>query len=813
MPEPSRTAQSRRFNEALVEYFIQIDRGVPVDREAFAEQHPDVADELRAYFAESDQFRRSIETPSAKDTASWSPKNLVLPRTLGNYTLLEKIGQGGMGQVFKAEHRRMERLVAIKLLSGGLENPESLQRFHREVKAAAALSHPNIVAAYDADEADGVPFLVMEFIDGKDLSHTVRRGGPLPAEQAIAYVVQAAQGLAYAHGKGIVHRDIKPGALLVTADGTVKILDMGLARIESPLGAADSPAADLTPTGAVMGTVANMAPEQALDTHRADRRADVYSLGCTLHFLLTGRPPYQAETPVKVFLAHRESPIPELSQSRPDVPAALEAAFRRMMAKRPEDRPQSMDEVISSLEACLGWTAGPGRAARDSAGDIEAVFHAPCRILAVLRRKPILGAAAGLALLGIVGLALWSVTIRIRHRDGRETTVTVPEGSHVAVGADGQVDVTVKAEGGTGKPESGVPKPAGSAGPLAGARPGRQTKSPFPLGEEPGVRAPSPLIDLDGKWKLPPGAPPPAVAPFDEKKAREHQEAWAKYLGLPVEMTHSVGMKFVLIPPGQFDMGSTAEELHQTMTEAQKQSRYDKVYFDGLAREGPQHRVRLSKPFYLGSYEVTQEEYERVIGHNPSSFTKHRWRTGESAVEDTRRFPVEMVSWEEATEFCRAMSSMAPERAAQRTYRLPAEAEWEYACRAGSRSVYGFGDNEADLEHYAWFSKNSARRSHRVGEKGPNGWRLYDMHGNVWEWCAGYYDDTQLDPFPASDPKGPPSGSARVHRGGDWTSPPRLCRCDHRGKFNPTSLNGGTGFRVVCDVAGQRPRGKQGASP
>jgi serine/threonine protein kinase len=270
--------------------------------------------------------------------------------SFGEYVVLERLGRGGMGEVLKAEHRRMQRRVALKVISGSaMKDADAVRRFQREVHAAARLIHPNIVTAFDANELEGVHFLVMEYVDGRDLAQVIHDQGPLPVATAVDYVLQAARGLAYAHGKGIVHRDIKPGNLLVDREGTVKILDMGLARID--LGPGGS--MELTNTGQVMGTVDYMAPEQAEDTHSADARADIYSLGCTLYRLLSGEPLYGGESVVKKLLAHRGAPIPPLAAVCPAAPAALDAVFRKMVAKRPEERQQSMAKVVAELENVL----------------------------------------------------------------------------------------------------------------------------------------------------------------------------------------------------------------------------------------------------------------------------------------------------------------------------------------------------------------------------------------------------------------------------------------------------------------------------
>jgi WD40 repeat protein len=276
---------------------------------------------------------------------------------LGQYFILDKLGQGGMGVVFKAQHRHMRRLAALKVLAPAVsKDAKAVQRFRREVQAAARVNHPHIVRAFDADEAGGVHFLVMEYVEGSDLSQLVKQKGPLPVDQAVACIVQAARGLEAAHAAGIVHRDIKPSNLLLDKKGTVKVLDLGLARIE---GAENAPSADatdpksLTASGSIMGTCDYMAPEQAANTKKADQRADIYSLGCTLYFLLVGKPMYGGETMIEKLLAHREEPVPDLSALRPDVPPELETVFRRLVAKQVEKRFQTMADVIAALEGRL----------------------------------------------------------------------------------------------------------------------------------------------------------------------------------------------------------------------------------------------------------------------------------------------------------------------------------------------------------------------------------------------------------------------------------------------------------------------------
>lgn len=292
------------------------------------------------------------------------PKSL----SFGEYMILDKLGEGGMGQVLKAEHRRMKRIVALKLISAEmLEDEDSARRFQQEVQAAARLIHTNIVTAFDANEHEGLHYYVMEFVEGIDLGALCKTHGPLPVAMALDYVLQAARGLAYAHAKGIVHRDIKPSNLLVNRDGTLKILDMGLARVERT---DDAPR--LTTDGQVLGTVDFMAPEQAVDTHAVDGRADIYSLGCTLYRILTGEVIYQGETVMRKLVAHREEPLPSLRDKRSDVPAAVELIWRKMVAKSRDDRQQTMGEVIAQLESCLH--GGPQSASVLAEPDDSAAF-------------------------------------------------------------------------------------------------------------------------------------------------------------------------------------------------------------------------------------------------------------------------------------------------------------------------------------------------------------------------------------------------------------------------------------------------------
>jgi serine/threonine protein kinase len=263
------------------------------------------------------------------------------------YQIVRELGKGGMGVVYLAQHRVMGRSVALKVINRRLlRNQMAVERFRQEVQAAARLSHRNIVTAFDAEQAGDLHFLVMEYVDGTDLATTVSRRGPLPVLYACNYIMQAANGLQHAHERGMVHRDIKPQNLM-RAKGTIKILDFGLARLASPT-ESEAPAG-LTLEGVTLGTPDYIAPEQARDARRADIRSDIYSLGCTLYYLLAGTVPFPTGSAVEKVVAHcTDEPVPIL-QLRSDLPAELVGVLSRMMAKDPAARYQTPAEVAAAL--------------------------------------------------------------------------------------------------------------------------------------------------------------------------------------------------------------------------------------------------------------------------------------------------------------------------------------------------------------------------------------------------------------------------------------------------------------------------------
>jgi predicted Ser/Thr protein kinase len=304
----------------------------------------------------AEALRGAVSGPAAAD----------VPPQLANhpkFRIVRELGRGGMGVIYLAEHRVMDKPVALKVISPSvLDNPTAVARFLAEVRAAGKLDHPNIARAYDADQAGGLHFLVMEYVEGQSLAQVLEKRGPLPVAGACHCVCQAALGLQHASEKGMAHRDVKPQNLMLTPKGVVKVLDFGLARLRGERKGGSA----LTQADSFMGTPEYVAPEQATDARNADTRSDIYSLGCTLYALLTGRPPFREDTMVKLVMAHIEKEPRPLNEVRPDVPAEMAAVVAKMLAKDPARRYQRPIEVAQAL-APFAKVRVPGAAPKSPA--------------------------------------------------------------------------------------------------------------------------------------------------------------------------------------------------------------------------------------------------------------------------------------------------------------------------------------------------------------------------------------------------------------------------------------------------------------
>ena len=605
----------------------------------------------------------------------------LIGQRLGEFEIVEPLGRGGMGAVYKARQPSLGRLVAIKVLPASLSANESfVARFDREARAAAAVSHPNIIEIHAVGEDRGHPYIAMELIDGETLSDVLEREGRLPPDRALAVMKQTAAALAEAHEHGILHRDIKPANILLDAKGRVKVADFGLAK------RADMDVT-LTLVGATLGTPLYMSPDAARGLP-ADARSDLYSLGATFYQAIAGRPPFDGQTPAQVILKHAEAAVPPLGQLAPDTPAELCRIIHRLLRKNPDERYPSAEALLGDLER-----VEVGGARRRSA--VRASLDEP-RNRQRRRRR--------LALLAGIGAAAVAVV----------AVLVLP--------------------------------------PLLGGRPTRR-------------------------------AAPPAgtIWPFDAAEAKRRQQATAEALGVDVEETIDLGggvkMTFVLIPAGEFLMGSPP-----TTSPEELEKLFGKDEWTTYTTDFPQHRVRISRPFWLGKTEVTQEQWQAVMGDDPSGSPGR----GQN--------PVDNVSWEDCQQFLLKLSATTGKK-----LRLPAEAEWEYACRAGAATAFYFGDNPADLDAHAWHSGNAVVMTQPVGKTKPNAWGLYDMAGNVWEWCEDWHGPYGEEA--ETDPEGPGAGNARILRGGSWRGGVLGNFLNaHRGWNSPSYRSRTDGFRVARTI-------------
>jgi formylglycine-generating enzyme required for sulfatase activity/serine/threonine protein kinase len=714
-------------------------------------------------------------TPS---TEYWSGARTDMPEQLGLYRIKKKLGGGGMGAVYLVENSKLQREEALKVPHfDSRDDPSVRERFLREARAAARLDHPNLCPIYDADVIEGIWFLTMRLLPGKPLSAwTVR---PHPAPEAIKIVTKLAQALEHAHSQGIIHRDLKPSNIMMCPGTGPTVMDFGLAKQTLHTDQ------KLTQTGTTLGTPAYMPPEQVKgELDLVCPASDVYSLGVILFQLLTGRLPFEGtlgEVMGKVLFV--EAPVP--SEFQPGLSPALDALCRKAMAKAPEARYPSMKafaaELIDMLHTipATAATPTPKKETYDLHDKVTMIpDKAPVSARPPERKEP--------PIPPVPSLDPTAADDPKARRPGRKRQAAPTRTDAAAQGAlrwwvvVGLSLVLLMVIG------------------LAGA----------------------------GFWLL------------------QNRGAANKN-----EFVNSIEMKLMFIRGGTFLMGSPKEEAGRDVNEEQ------------------QHPVEVSE-FYLGAFEVTQKQFRQVMGYNPSHFSTNAGGkegvqytppagpgpggggalgalgggggqfglggggggfgpgggrgpmepksgpflpggagAGLSRSEGTEDYPVENVSWEEAREFCEKLTGKDTKKPAGWRYRLPREAEWEYACRGGAPSYQVFHFGNSLLSTQANFDGNfpyggsdkgvHLERTCRAGSHRANGFGLYDMHGNVWEWChdwhgAGYYGTS-----PLRDPQGPPDGINRVIRGGGVSGGGQDCRSACRRGHAPANRSYELGFRVA----------------
>ena len=650
--------------------------------------------------------------------------NIQLGMVIGErYEIAEFLGEGGMGRVFLARDLVDRQPCALKFLPPEMSrDEEALENLRKEMRVAMELTSPNIVRLYHLESIQRLQFLKMEYVEGSTLGQLLRerkkQGKTFTMKELDPILAQIGKALDTIHGEGVVHRDLKPGNVMVTVRGVVKIMDLGIARVIR-----DS--VSKVSLKSITGTPAYMSPEQIHGKGQIDGRSDQYSLACMVYELLSGEPPFHTgEIPYQHLYTEPEP----LDGVDPWVSEALLKA----LAKDREQRFQRAGEFCEEL------TGEPARK-REAAREKEA---------AEARAREAAQRAA-------------------------EEKAKAEEEARQAAEAKARREAEERARR---EAEERARREAERKKREEEARQAAEAKAKRER-EEAERRKRKPKVYT--QW------------PFEAREAKGRQQETAEALGLPVETEVDLGrgakMAFVLIPAGEFLMGSPEEEEKRGDDETQ-------------------HKVTLSRPFYVGKYQVTQTQWEAVTGENPSHFK------GEQN-------PVEKVSWDDCQEFIKklnarvgsarlsAFSGASEERAEARTtsldFALPTEAQWEYACRAGTETPFHTGQTlstdeanyDGNFPYRAGAKGESRKETISVGTLAGNAWGLYDMHGNVWGWCQDWYRN-----YPDGevvDPTGPEEGSLRVRRGGSWGNDARDCRSACRHWHTPDYRNDNLGCRLL----------------
>jgi formylglycine-generating enzyme required for sulfatase activity len=594
--------------------------------------------------------------------------------------------------------------------------------------------------------------------------------------------------------------------------GVVKVLDLGLARLSQSTVTRESETlshqsaptsldeSTLTRDGQAMGSPGFVSPEQVNDSGAVDQRADIFSLGATCCYLMTGAVPFPRPAMSRGLAAIGPAEVEIcINALPPAVPLALRSLLRRMMSHDPTLRPSDMSDVALAFKeftadpifefatrgsrqrlasAKYGSRDSRSRPGRRLLWGTAVILVTALTIIAFVNRQTITLIVEGKGELVVRG-DLRDVSIHLRNQHGAEFRIDVNDDWPMRIAA-GSYDIEIVGD-------SDKIRVNPSAIVVHRGQTAVVTLERFPPPRLPSPVEPRPI-------ELPPIEAPPTIASRSPDLDSPARKVASPRSALAQSFTNSIGMRLNLIPAGTFLMGSPADEPKRENV------------------EGPQHEVRIIKPFYLGVYEVTQADYRRVMGNNPSFYS----RTGGGATWvrelDTDQLPVDSVAWQDAADFCRKLSALPPEQRAKRRYRLPTEAEWEYACRANTMTPFHFGSSLSSMQAnfkgtipYGGAPKGPfAGHPVPVGSYKPYLFGLYDIHGDVWEWCQDWYGPNYFAESPADDPRGPRSGSRHVMRGGGWGVSAMNCRSAHRNeKVPPIDYLYSSGFRAAAEIDAQ----------
>jgi len=665
----------------------------------------------------------------------------LIGQFLGRYHILEPLGEGGMAVVYKAFDTRLETDVAVKVIRTEKFTPEvlarALKRFEREAKALARLTHPNIVKVTDYGEYEGRPYLVMPFLPGGNLKGLLKERGRLNWQEAARTLIPLAHALEYAHSQGVIHRDVKPSNILITQSGEYMLTDFGVAKVIE-----EEATVDLTGTAMAVGTPEYMAPEQA-SAKTADNRADIYALGIVFYEMLTGRRPFEADTPLGVIIKQASEPLPRPKQFVPDLPDRVEQILLKALAKKPGDRYQSMSDLAIALESILSGVAAPAKPQparpRERTLDTQATINQWDDVTAKDKpapRAPSIQTVAPSSSSGL--LRYWPIALA---------------GGLIIIGGLAIALIFALAGGGV--------VPVAPAPPIVTEAP---VATEAPVETEAPVATQPPALGIGSTWTRP-----------------------------------ADGMLMVYVPEGNFTMGSNdgssdEQPVHTVYLDA--------FWIDQTEVTNAMFSLFVERTGYQTDAEGKGSSYV-FDGANWNDVSGADWQHPQgpsSGLAGLNDHPLVHVSWNDAEAYCGWAGARLPseaewEKAARgtdgRTY------PWGNQSPAGN--LLNFADVNLNVD---WADKNVNDGYEFTAPVGsyPSGASPYgalDMAGNVWEWVADWYGETYYSQSPSSNPTGPASGEVRVLRGGSWVSDEDVVRSAHRVRSNPTDSFDFVGFRCV----------------
>ncbi len=681
-------------------------------------------------------------------------------QSIGRYHIIEPLGQGGMATVYRAFDTRLECDVAVKFIRMDQVTPaeveKTLKRFEREAKEVARLTHPNIVKVTDYGEYNGTPYLVMPYLPGGTLKQFA--GKSMPYEQAARLLAPVARALEAAHQKNLIHRDIKPGNILLTEGGQPMVSDFGIAKILGLEGGNT-----LTSTNVAIGTPEYMAPEQWFN--QISPQSDIYSLAVVFYELVTGRKPYTADTPAAIFLKQSNDPLPRPRSFVPGLPEEVEKVLYKALAKKPEERYASMGEFAAALEGLSGL----GKLAQPQAQVFETVSarpEAPAAAPKPPEPEVFRTEETGHGMPVSPPAESSSIPVSLPQKAASDKPsirgwVWAAVGATVLVGLVGLVGVLALIGWAVSKKPSSLPATQTLQG-LAVRQPTATTvpsMSPMP---------PTSTMTI---------APTPTMIPKPTQTETPAATATQRPTLMPLPKIISTkispkdGMVMVNVPAGEFLMGSNNAIDNQ-------------AYSDEL----PQHTVYLDS-FWIDNTEVTNAQYARCVGVGQCTPPyKTRSSTHPSYYGDNQyaNYPVVYVDWNQAQMYCTWAGR-----------RLPSEAEWEKAARGTDGRIYPWGDTAPDQSLLNYNQNKGDTTAVGSYPSGASPYGVLDMAGNVWEWVNDWYSNSYYQHSPARNPTGPDSGTSRVLRGGSWDRDDRHVRSAGRYANYPEYWYNYLGFRCA----------------